>query len=69
MSNIRNPDGKNTDLSNFGTKLKIREIYFTKVYTVHTRCAGNKPRITPIFPIISIKAAIGPTRKPATKKK
>ena len=47
-------------------KLWKNEIcYFKRVYTVQATCEGNNPRITLTLPIISIKAAIGPTTKPA----
>lgn len=39
--------------------------YFMTLYSVHTTWAGSKPRITPTFPIITIKQAKGPTRKAA----
>ena len=39
-------------------------VYLIIVYTAQAICAGNNPRMTPTFPIISIKPAIGPTSKP-----
>ena len=46
-------------------KVQKEVSYFKRVYTVQATCAGNKPKITPTFPMISNRAAIGPTINPA----